>query len=78
MKNIGKWAGTMVTALVAGLTAGPSFAGQLLTTHVPDPVARHVVQIAGAPDRDAVLHLDVVLPSCSRSTTRRARSIATT
>ncbi|MGD0191237.1 MAG: S53 family peptidase [Rhizomicrobium sp.] len=63
MKIIGQMAGTIVTAAVlAALTATPSFAGQLLTTHVPDPVARQLVQVAGRPDPNTVLHLDVVLP----------------
>jgi kumamolisin len=63
MKNIGQTAGTMVTAaLLTGLSATPGFAGQLLTSHVPDPVARHQVQAVGVPDPRTVLHLDVALP----------------
>jgi len=47
---------------LAGAAAVPANAEALLSTHVPDVVAQHEAPIAGSPDSNALLRLDVALP----------------
>jgi subtilase family serine protease len=51
-----------MAVLMAALAGTPAFARDLLTTHVPAIVARHLAPVTGAPDPAALVHLDIAIP----------------